>query len=211
MIDFSYIQRKIAGRTAGVLKEDGAMDAAVIVPLVENEAGELALLFEVRAHHLKRQPSEICFPGGRIDLTDPSPEQAAIRELSEELGVQMEDIHPIAPLDVVVTPFRGLIHPFVAKLLNVERMQVNHGEVDHVFTVPLSFLYNQKPKIHHISVYFEPDHTFPLQEIANRASYNKRSARIPEYFYYYDDYVIWGITARILTNFIKLLKNEPSK
>lgn len=208
MFDLSGIKKKIGNRKQGILTENATINAAVILPLIENENGELSILFEVRAHHLKRQPSEICFPGGRIDKDDASPEDAAIRELTEELGVNKDQVELIAPLDVLVTPFRGFIYPFVARLKNAEQIQVNKEEVDHVFTVPLSFFLNYEPEMYKMGIHFEPDESFPLQKIANGTSYEKRTTYVSEYFYYYDDYVIWGITARILTHFLRLVRHQ---
>lgn len=206
MLDLSTIQKKIGARKQGVLTEHESLQAAVMLPLVENEKKELSIVFEVRAHHLKRQPGEICFPGGRIDASDSSPEQAATRELSEELGVKKEAVKMIAPLDIIVTPFRGLIYPFVGIIQTRERMVVNHEEVDHIFTVPLSYFLEYTPKIYKMGVQFQPDETFPLHQIANGGAYQKRTTYVSEYFYYYKEYVIWGITARILTHFLQLLK-----
>lgn len=207
LVDLSHIQNQLSGRTAGILTHTQMMNAAVILPLIKKN-GELAVLFEVRAHHLNRQPGEICFPGGRIDATDLSPETAAVRELTEELGVKREEVHLIAPLDVLTTPFRGIIYPFVAELRNPTAIQVNKEEVDHVFSVPLSYLYENEPKLYEMGIHFEPGHSFPLKEIANGQSYLKRTNRVNEYFYYYDDYVIWGLTARILTHFIELTQKS---
>ncbi len=209
MINLSHIQNHLSGRTAGILGQERAMHAAVILPLVYVE-NELSILFEVRAHHLKRQPSEICFPGGRIDLSDPSPKLAAIRELTEELGVKNDHISIIAPLDVLVTPFRGIIYPFVGELNSIEDIQVNTDEVDHFFTVPLSFLYEHKPERHDMNIRIEPESNFPLNKISNGTSYSNRADVVPELFYYYKDYIIWGLTARILAHFIELTKPKSS-
>lgn len=58
--------------------------AAVLVPLIEIE-GELHFLFEKRAANIK-QGGEICFPGGKFEITDSSSLAAAMRETQEELG-----------------------------------------------------------------------------------------------------------------------------
>ncbi|NEU34154.1 CoA pyrophosphatase, partial [bacterium LRH843] len=63
---------------------DEFLQFAVLVPLVQKQ-DELHVLFEVRAHHLRRQPGEICFPGGKIEPNDSTPQDAAVRETTEEL------------------------------------------------------------------------------------------------------------------------------
>ena len=58
---------------------------AVLVPVVEWN-GKLHLLFEVRSDALRRQPGEVCFPGGRMEEGE-SPTQCALRETEEELAI----------------------------------------------------------------------------------------------------------------------------
>ena len=61
---------------------DYEVSFAVLVPLIEIDE-ELNLIYEVRSNSIE-QPGEISFPGGRIEDGE-SPEEAAIRETSEEL------------------------------------------------------------------------------------------------------------------------------
>jgi 8-oxo-dGTP pyrophosphatase MutT (NUDIX family) len=204
MNELSAIKRQLTNRKSGILGSQ-AMQSAVIVPLVYVK-GELSILFEVRSKKLTKQPGEICFPGGRIDKTDPTPEAAAIRELTEEIGLSEKSINIIAPLDVLVTPFRGIIYPFIGDLQNLDQLKINHDEVDHTFTVPLSYLYEHEPDVHSMKLWFEPSVDFPIDKVPNKRSYSNRYNEIPEYFYYYQDYVIWGLTARILCHFLDITK-----
>ena len=71
--------------------EETAFQSAVLIPFVQVD-GEWHILFEVRSLTMRKQPGDISFPGGRIDPTDASPMAAAIRETSEELGVEPETI-----------------------------------------------------------------------------------------------------------------------
>jgi len=69
---------------------------AVLVPIIEID-GELNLIFEVRSNSIT-QPGEISFPGGRIEEGE-SPRKAAIRETSEELLLNKENIEIISELN----------------------------------------------------------------------------------------------------------------
>ena len=68
MADMERLQErlyeKLHRRPAGIDRMDRLWEAAVLLPIVRTEEGP-AVLFEVRAKTLKRQPGEICFPGGK--------------------------------------------------------------------------------------------------------------------------------------------------
>ena len=63
-MDLEKLKRSLLGRTPGLMDATGQY--SVLVPLVEREGG-LSLLYEVRAGSLRRQPGEVCFPGGRLE------------------------------------------------------------------------------------------------------------------------------------------------
>jgi 8-oxo-dGTP pyrophosphatase MutT (NUDIX family) len=205
MNDISQIKKLLMKRKTGILGSSKAMKSAVMIPLVYVK-DELSILFEVRSKTLNKQPGEICFPGGKIDASDRDAQFAAIRELREEIGCPIKNIELVAALDILVTPFRGIIYPFVGTIKNLEEMKINHNEVDHIFTVPLSFFEYYQPQRHTMRMKIEPGDDFPLDKIANKLSYSNRYHEYPESFYFYNDYVIWGLTARILSHFIELLK-----
>lgn len=199
----------LKNRERNVLVQKSTMKSAVMIPLIEKD-NELYILFEVRSKNLKKQPGEICFPGGKVDKTDTNEEETARRELCEELGLSMEEIETIAPLDVLVTPFRGVIYPFVGEIKTPEFISPNKEEVEEIFLVPLTFLLENKPKTYEMNIHFEPDKDFPFHLIPNEKSYQKRTQRLTEIFYFYNNYVIWGLTAKILTHFLELVKETGS-
>ncbi|WP_078390898.1 NUDIX hydrolase [Shouchella patagoniensis] len=180
-------------------------DAAVLLPLVLIDQ-ELHVLFQVRALTLSAQPGETCFPGGRIDNGDDSPEEAALRELTEEFGIDGSLVSILAPLPTIETPRRGLIHPYAAYIKSLENIQPNKEEVDDWFTIPLSYLLDTPPAIGFMNITIEPGTGFPIEEIANRVAYDKRTYQTPEYFYKYGERIVWGLTSRILQSFIDQLK-----
>lgn len=68
------LEEKLKGREPGLMDASGQY--AVLVPLVERE-GKLHILYEVRSQDMRRQPGEVCFPGGRIE-GDETPEACDI-------------------------------------------------------------------------------------------------------------------------------------
>lgn len=198
------IQERLHHRQARILDQHLYSQSAVLLPLVE-ENGKLSVLFEVRAHHLKRQPGEICFPGGRVEKEDTDEKLTAVRETCEELGLQEEHIDVWGPLDVLVAFFPVMISPYVGKLSSVKEICPNPDEVAEVFTVPLDFLLKTEPLRYDIPLKMNPPDDFPFELIPNGIDYKWRQSYVPEYFYQYDGKVIWGLTARILRHFIQLI------
>ena len=107
-------------KPAEIDKTDGLWDAAVLLPLVPTKEG-VALLFEVRSKALKRQPGEICFPGGKAECTDKDFRQTAVRECCEELGLAPTDITVLGELSTLVTYSGPIIQPLWERSKNRRR------------------------------------------------------------------------------------------
>lgn len=178
--------------------------ASVLIPIVKKDNTHY-ILFEVRSKNLRTQPNEISFPGGKIEINE-SPLDAAIRETCEEIGTTKENIDIISPLDLLITPGNMIIHPFVGYLNNYESLYINKDEVDHVFLVPISYLLKYKPSFYNNEVKIIPNDNFPYDIIPNKKDYKFTTGNYSVLFYKYENYVIWGITAKILENFLDFLK-----
>jgi 8-oxo-dGTP pyrophosphatase MutT (NUDIX family) len=60
--------------------------AAVLIPIIEKQ-GEPHIILTMRSSALKHHPGQIAFPGGKLDESDASIEDAALREAFEEIGL----------------------------------------------------------------------------------------------------------------------------
>ncbi|MFC4559812.1 NUDIX hydrolase [Virgibacillus kekensis] len=200
------IINKIKNHSPVILGSEEFTKYAVLLPLIEKDEG-IHVLFETRAETLRRQPGEICFPGGRIDERDASPADAAVRETTEELGITRKDISDVHSLDYMVSPFGMIVYPFAGMIHNSDSIEPNPAEVGEVFTVPLKFFLETEPVIHHVNLSVKPEDDFPFDLIVGGENYNWRTGKIEEYFYIYNDYVIWGLTARILSHFAELIRD----
>ncbi|WCN38249.1 NUDIX hydrolase [Aneurinibacillus uraniidurans] len=199
------IQQRMSERAFNLFGFAPLMRAAIMIPLVEKD-GKWHILFEVRASTLTRQPGEICFPGGKIDPSDKNEQEAAIRETCEELGIQPDDVEVIADLGVLIPPYSSSIYSFVGRIRDEKRLSPNKAEVDEVFYVPLSFFLENEPQVHYIQLAVKPDEDFPFDLIPLGKEYKWRTTRLPEFFYQYDGKIIWGLTARIVQEFISVIK-----
>ncbi|GAA0464111.1 CoA pyrophosphatase [Alkalibacillus silvisoli] len=182
---------------------------AVILPIIEKD-DELHIVFEIRSKHMRRQPGEVCFPGGKVDQNDLNTAETATRELCEELGVNEDQLYNLEYLGLLVTPF-GLSVSAYTGFINLDVDQSfdpNPFEVESIFTVPLSFFLEHDPEVHYINIDIKPDDNFPYEDIPNGESYEWQKLQYEEHFYYYDNQVIWGLTARILKDFVSIIKGD---
>ncbi|MDC3416968.1 NUDIX hydrolase [Aquibacillus salsiterrae] len=203
-MDPKAILNKVKSHTPTILGSRQFATYAVLVPLVEKD-DELHVLFEVRSHQMRRQPGETSFPGGKIDAKDSGEKEAAIRETVEELGVNEKDITGVHPLDYIVSPFGMIVYPYVGILDAASRLHPNPAEVEETFLVPLSFFKETKPSVHYVHLDLQPAEDFPYDLIIGGENYKWRARSLEELFYVYDDKVIWGLTAKIVTHFIELI------
>jgi 8-oxo-dGTP pyrophosphatase MutT (NUDIX family) len=207
-MNIEKLTAKLSSRTPGILGGDTFSKFAVLLPLIEKN-GEIHILFEVRSFDMRRQPGEICFPGGKVDETDRNEQHTAIRETSEELGIDERDVLDVTPLDYMISPFGTIIHPYVGVISEAETICPNPAEVEEVFTIPLSFFKEAEPERYTIDFKIEPEQNFPFHLIAGGTNYNWQTRKMDEYFYFFEDKVIWGLTARILKHFLDLLHDHP--
>ena len=197
---------KIKNYTPDILDSNDYRKYSVLIPIIQKN-GELHILFEVRSLQLRNQPGEICFPGGRIDSSDASARDAAIRETTEELRIPANTIENVYPIDYIIQPLgRRMIFPFVGFIKNNDLISPNPSEVKEIFTVPLPFLQSAEPKVYELSLKVEPERDFPFDLIPGGENYKWRKRGMKEYFYFYQDYCIWGLTALILRNFLSIIK-----
>lgn len=115
---------------------------------------------------LKRQPGDVCFPGGSREGGE-TPLDTALRETWEETGIPAENIEILGQTDFVVAPYGAVITPFVGLIKNmtVNDLKLNPDEVAEVFTVPVKFFTDTEPEAHYITISHEIPEDFPFEYI----------------------------------------------
>ncbi len=159
--------------------------AAVLVPIFKMD-DEYHLLFTKRSSSVKYHRGHISFPGGVVIETDRNPEEAALRESYEEIGLLKNDVEILGPIDdslTFVPPF--IVHPFVGLIPHPYPFNINTREVEKTIEVPLKFFASQVSKDDATPAEFE------------------RGIGYPEYRYKGE--LIWGTTASIVANFLRIL------
>ena len=159
--------------------------AAVLIPLLLKEDG-LSVLLTQRTNHLRDHAGQISFPGGRMDPEDQSPNDTALRESEEEIGLDRNRVEIIGHLPQYLTVSGYSVTPVVGFVQPQAEYVLDTFEVADVFEVPLSFLLD--PANHQIRLW--------QSEQGGRRFYS-----MP-----YENRFIWGATAGMLRNLYHLLK-----
>ena len=182
---------------------------AVLVPLVEEADGSLSLLYEVRAGTLRRQPGEVCFPGGRIE-GDETSDQCALRETFEELAIPAEEVQLLGPLDFLVHRAGFFMYPVLGKVsrAGVAQMRPSPAEVGEVFRVPLAYLLDHPPMEYPCQLSPRVGEDFPYERIGIPRSYRWMPGGETILVYPWKDHAIWGLTAKITRCLIRFLKEQ---
>lgn len=165
-----------------------AAPAAVLI-IVQNGVGDPRVIFTERTNHVEHHKGQMSFPGGACDDRDENPQGTALRETFEEIGVRPEHVRIIGQLDDMVTISNFRVTPFVG-LLNHEQPEypfaINDHEVASVVQVPLPYLMDEQN-----------------MELEVR-EHQGREVLVPAFNY--NGHRIWGATARMLHQFIEILR-----
>lgn len=161
--------------------------AAVLLPLVVRDDG-LHMLLTQRAEHLHDHPGQVSFPGGRLEESDSSIIETALREAHEEIGLERIHVDVIGCLPQHKTGTGYEVTPVVSLVTNTLNLKSDSFEVASIFEVPLSFLMSAE------------NHQQRLLELPNGAG-----QRI-FYAMPYGEHFIWGATAAMLRNLFHFLR-----
>lgn len=155
---------------------------SVLLPLLWKE-GKWHVLFEQRSSRLSHHPGEIALPGGAVERGE-SITEAAVRETCEEVGTNPSDIRIICEIEGTVPTWGGYVHCTVGVLgdrFNIPEFAPREEEVAGLFTVPAEFF-----KGGYKTEYLEAD----------------SGVLVKSHTFEYKDRVIWGITGRLIKNFL---------
>jgi 8-oxo-dGTP pyrophosphatase MutT (NUDIX family) len=168
---------------AMALEVHGSTDAAVLVP-VYLTGGEMHVVFTKRRDDLRRHAGEVSFPGGRYDEGEPDLLATALREAHEEIGLRPDGVQILGALQPTPTIATGFsVYPFVGLIEPGLQWQLSAREVSAVLEFSLT----------------------QLRAGYGRRRLLRRGLPIRTDTYRVREHLIWGATARILSDLLERL------
>lgn len=163
--------------------------AAVLVPLL-CQNGAWQLLFTRRTEQVPHHKGQVSFPGGAYEPGDENLVQTALREASEEIGLQPADVRILGELSDLPSVSNYLITPIVGRITRPFDVKLSKYEVSRVFTIPLEWLADAR--------HWE------------MRPYQAADGQIYEVIYFqpYDGEILWGATASMTVLLLQTLGLE---
>ncbi|ARV05446.1 coenzyme A pyrophosphatase [Polaribacter sp. SA4-10] len=169
------------------IKANNPRKAAVLALFYPNDKNETCFLLTERATYKGTHSAQISFPGGKIEKSDLSLEETALRETFEEVGVKQSSIKIIRELtDVYIPPSNFLATPFIGFIDKKPEFILNL-EVENIIEVLVNDLLND----------------INSTKVTLNTSYMKNT-EVP--CFKLNDYIVWGATAMMLSEIKELLK-----
>jgi 8-oxo-dGTP pyrophosphatase MutT (NUDIX family) len=157
--------------------------AAVLLPLYQSEAGPHLILTK-RTEEVPTHKGQIAFPGGGFEEEDADLLTTAIRETREEIGLDPGDVEILGSLDDTVTvTSRHVVRPFVGFVPHPYTYHLDPFEIERLIHLPILPLFAGAP--------------------FREETWERDGQPVIVYFYEYEGDTVWGLTARILKQFVE--------
>lgn len=183
--DMAETVRAALSRVSKVSIVDASLTSAGVMLLVYRKDDQPWVLLSRRSQSVTRHSGEIAFPGGVEEDSDLDLEATALRETFEEIGLHPGHVEVLGELDDVQTPTKFVVSPFVGVFSYPYEFLLN-SEVSEIIEVPLSALLD------------------PFNVRTDIRIVEGEAFQIPSYSY--EGYLIYGATARMLGQFLGLMR-----
>lgn len=182
-------QEKSGIRWEGLAKtnwDSKLIPAAVLVPLIRLQ-NQWHLVYTLRSVRLHDHSGQVSFPGGSWEPGDHSLIETALRESQEEIGLNPGSVHVLGCMAQVAMITRFVVTPVVGIVDWPTLLTVNPDEVDRVFSIPLDWLADPENQEYRVHTHGGKDFNVL-------------------YFKQYDGETVWGATAGMTLDFLRMLK-----
>jgi 8-oxo-dGTP pyrophosphatase MutT (NUDIX family) len=173
----------LKARRPEIIAGNGHKPAAVLIPIQERQDGDYLVLTK-RADHLRTHKGQVAFPGGRVDANDADVIETALRESREEIGIDPERVRVLGRLDEFTAGYGLIVTPVVGVIPAHYEFRLDPSETTAVASVPIQSLMEQP--------------NFALDDRLSPGGH-------PSYHFYVNGWDVWGVTARIIVQFLELV------
>ena len=164
----------------------GLPQAAVLILLYETSE-DLNLIYCLRSNNLPTHAGEVAFPGGKREEKDETLRETALREAQEEVNLELKDVEVLGEISSVQSRFGLSVTPYIG-ILKSNTLIADGKEIAEVFSVPLNFIKNN------------------MQKEQKSENWDNKKVFFP--FFEFENKMVWGLTAYMTVEFLKLLDIE---
>ena len=173
----------LKSRTPELVAGDGYKPAGVLIPVQERPDDDYLVLTQ-RGEELPTHKGQIAFPGGRVHVSDKDIFQTALREAHEEIGIDPRQVEVLGRLDEFTAGYGLVVTPVVGLIPAHCEFRMDPRETTAVAAVPIQTLLARG--------------NFVVDEGLSPGGH-------PSYHFYVNGWDVWGVTARILVQFLDLV------
>ena len=183
-----FISEKLSAREKRSINFPEYKKSAVLILFMEKE-GHPHVVMTLRTDKVSTHKGQVSFPGGGHDSTDKDFLETALRETMEEVGIPPEEIEILGEFDEYISVMGYHVYVYAGAINRAHEYIVCRDEIDEMLEVPFSIFYNES------------------YNKCEKITYEGRDYDV--YYYDFASTTIWGMTARIITDFArKIFKSE---
>jgi 8-oxo-dGTP pyrophosphatase MutT (NUDIX family) len=182
------IHKRLATLKPRLLNNGFTREAAVLLPLLKRN-NEYRFLLTKRTEEVQTHKGQISFPGGMREKNEDLI-KTALRETYEEVGIEEESIEILGRFHDYISITRYRVTPFAGFINGPFRIKPQIREVAEVLEIP-------------IRIFLDPGRL----RIKKNNYRNRGETEV--YFYSYGPNEVWGLTARIIKDFLETLNLQP--
>ena len=163
--------------------------AVLILFFVKDNSPHVVLT--LRTDRVSTHKGQVSCPGGGFDSTDRDFLQTALRETHEEVGIDPSLVEVIGEFDEYISIMGFKVHVFAGALNSKVEYKPCDDETEEIMEVPFSLFFNEE--------YYK----------CEKLTHEGREYDV--YFYDFNGITIWGMTARILTDFSRKICRQQAE
>ncbi len=185
----SQIASQMTSRTPRTLDGNYSGRAAVLMPIWKRQE-TLSFLLTRRTEQVETHKGQISFPGGMRDSEEEPLVRTALRETREEIGLPDSQIRVLGQFDEYLSATDLIVTPFVGWVFPPLELNPSPEEVEEILEVPWSL--------------------FRDPRVVRTETLRRLDRDIRVYHYDFRGRDVWGLTARIIRDFLQLIDSAES-